>query len=100
MNQALSESKVVNTGVPQGCVSSPILTALYTNDCTSSYPSTFIVKFSDGTAILGLTDMDMDISSYTLEVKKDPSHILYSEYKLLPSGKPYRVPSKYHYKSK
>lgn len=64
MNQALS--KVVNTGVPQGCVSSSILFTLYTNDCTSSYPSTFIVKFSDDTAILGL----MDISSYTLEVKK------------------------------
>ncbi len=45
---------------------------LYTNDCISSYPSTFIVTFSDDTTILGLMDMDMDmdISSYTLEVKK------------------------------
>ncbi len=60
----------MNTGVPQGCMSSPILLTLYTNYCISSYhPSTFIVKFSDDTAILGLMDMDMDLSSYTLEVK-------------------------------
>lgn len=68
VNQTLSESKVIKTGVPQGCAHSPILCTLYTNDCTSSHPSTFTVKFSDDTAILGLRDADTDISGYSLEV--------------------------------
>ena len=37
--------------VPQGCVSSPFLFTLYTNDCVSSQPIKFVVKFSDDNVI-------------------------------------------------
>ena len=46
MNDTMSSVKVVSTGTPQGCVLSPMLYILYTNDC--------LIKFSDDTALLGL----------------------------------------------
>ena len=45
--QTLCESKIINTGVPQGCLSSPIYFTSYTNNCTSSHASTLNIKFSD-----------------------------------------------------
>ena len=45
---------VSNTGAPHGCVLSPFLCTLYTNDCRGVDPSTQYVRFSDDTAMLAL----------------------------------------------
>ena len=54
MNGTMSSVKVVSTGTPQGCVLSPLLYVLYTNDCRSTHPNRFLIKFSDDTALLSL----------------------------------------------
>ena len=69
VNQTLSQTLVTRTGAPQGCVSSPILYILYTNDCTSSSTNNYIIKCSDDSAILSLLHVDSDISMYTSEIE-------------------------------
>ena len=54
VNSVLSSSKLCSTGVPQGGVSSPFLFTAYTNDCRSSQPNNYILKFSDDTVIVSL----------------------------------------------
>lgn len=49
-----SSPTITNTGAPQGCVLSPFLYTLYTNDCTSPLPIAIYYKYSYDTAILGL----------------------------------------------
>ena len=50
----MSDIITTNTGTPQGCVLSPSLFILYTNDCVSDKDSVHILKYADDTAILGL----------------------------------------------
>ena len=54
VNQTHSLSIATNTGVPQGCVRSPLLYTFHTNNCTATNPGNFIVKFADDFAILSL----------------------------------------------
>ncbi|KAF7701766.1 hypothetical protein HF521_001049, partial [Silurus meridionalis] len=52
-----------------GCVLSPLLFSLYTNDCISSDPTVKLLKFADDTTLIGLIQ-DGDESAYKQEVKQ------------------------------
>ncbi len=54
VNGVMSKTWVSNTGSPQGCVLSPLLFILYTDSCRSLKENSFLVKFSDDTALLSL----------------------------------------------
>ena len=56
VNLLKSNSIVNNTGAPQGCVCSPVLSTLYTSSCVSSHDNVKILKYADDTYILGLID--------------------------------------------
>ncbi|KAK3524760.1 hypothetical protein QTP86_002555 [Hemibagrus guttatus] len=59
-----SDTIITNTGAPQGCVLSPFLYTLYTNDCISPSPFTTYYKYSDDTAILALLNDHTTIAAY------------------------------------
>ncbi|KAI2664123.1 RNA-directed DNA polymerase from mobile element jockey [Labeo rohita] len=59
-----SSTIITNTGAPQGCVLSPFLYTLYTNDCQSSLPNTTYYKYADDTAIVGLLKDNSSITAY------------------------------------
>ncbi len=69
LGKFMSNSRSTNTGAPQGCVLSPLLFYLYTNDCTSKDPSVKLLKFADDTTVVGLIQ-DGDESAYRQEVKE------------------------------
>uniref|UniRef100_A0A9J8BSP0 Reverse transcriptase domain-containing protein n=1 Tax=Cyprinus carpio carpio TaxID=630221 RepID=A0A9J8BSP0_CYPCA len=63
LGKIMSNSCSTNTGAPQGCVLSPLLFSLYTNDCTFKDPSVKLLKFADDTTVIGLIQ-DGDESAY------------------------------------
>ncbi len=64
-----SSTRMISTGALQGCVLSPLIFSLYTNDCTSKVPSVKLLKFADDTTLIGLIQ-DGYGSAYRQEVKE------------------------------
>ncbi|KAK7093340.1 hypothetical protein V1264_007114 [Littorina saxatilis] len=69
VGSSTSSSITLNIGAPQGCVLSPLLFSLFTNDNVSHDPSVVILKFSDDTTLEGLISVG-DESGYRAEVAR------------------------------
>ncbi|KAK3560295.1 hypothetical protein QTP86_006109 [Hemibagrus guttatus] len=69
LGKLTSNTHTISTGAPQGCVLSPLLFSLYTNDCTSKHPFVKLLKFADDTTVIGLIQ-DGDKSAYRQEVEQ------------------------------
>ncbi|KAI2645169.1 hypothetical protein H4Q32_028647 [Labeo rohita] len=67
--QWITSTRTISTGAPQGCILSPLLFSLYTNDCTSKNSSVKLLKFADDTTVMGLIQ-DGDKSAYRQEVEQ------------------------------
>ena len=59
-SQEKSDFIVLNSGAPQGCVLSPSLFVLYTNDLAHDSDKVFIQKYADDTVVVGLCDGEKD----------------------------------------
>ena len=68
-NGLFSDVLVLNTGAPQGCVLSPLLYSLFTNDCASTHDSVKMCKFADDTTVAGLIT-NGDESTYQTQVSE------------------------------
>ena len=69
VNNSLSKHVILNTGAPQGCVLSPFLFTLFTNDCVSGNQSVRVVKFSDNATVIGCVN-NANESVYREEVQR------------------------------
>ena len=68
VNSATSNVRTINTGAPQGIVTSPIWYILYTNDFRASSASCSLTKFADDAALMGLFSSNSDHEEYENEI--------------------------------
>ncbi len=64
-----SSTITLNTGAPQGCVLSPLLFTLLTQDCKPSHNTNLFIKFADDTTVVGLIS-NRDEINYRSEVSR------------------------------
>ncbi|KAK3524892.1 hypothetical protein QTP86_011310 [Hemibagrus guttatus] len=66
----ISSTLTLNTGVPQGCVLSPLLYSLFTHDCVPRHniASNIFIKYADDTTVVGRISNN-DESAYTEEIQ-------------------------------
>ncbi len=69
LGKLTARTLTISTDAPQGCVLSPLLFSLYTNDCTLKDPSVKLLKFAGDTTVIGLIKDD-DESAYRQEVEQ------------------------------
>ena len=60
----------MNTGAPQGCVLSPTLYTLYTNDYCVDHPDTTLIKFADDSVFQGFFTTSSTESYYFSEINR------------------------------
>ncbi|KAI5608791.1 gastrula zinc finger protein XlCGF28.1-like, partial [Silurus asotus] len=59
---------ILNTGMPQGCVLSPLLYSLFTHDCAPLYNSNIFIKYADDTTVVGQIENN-DESAHREEIR-------------------------------
>jgi len=65
---AISDSKAVSTGAPQGTVLAPVLFTLYTNDMRSTSQYSKLYKYSDDSALTDFSESDEHFNNQVKEV--------------------------------
>ncbi|KAI5109292.1 gastrula zinc finger protein XlCGF28.1-like, partial [Silurus meridionalis] len=68
LGNQVSSTLILNTGIPQGCVLSPLLYSLFTHDCAPLHNSNIFIKYADDTTGVGQIDNN-DESAYREEIR-------------------------------
>lgn len=67
-HSVLSDEIVLNTGAPQGCVLSPVLFSIYTNNMFLNDPILSLIKYADDMALVGRLKDEETLSKYFTQV--------------------------------
>ena len=81
VNDFMSDSLVVNTGVPQGCILSPILFSVYTSEMKCNTEHLTLVKYADDMALVARLTNAQSLNAYINYVAEltswfEDSHLL------------------------